>query len=76
MAKLNRKQIHDEVRAILDAHPGGMRWADVLKIIQAAHPETPSNSVRGATHVLFQGGDDIVKIARGTYQLAKYAEAD
>ncbi len=76
MAKLNRKQIHDEVRTILDAHPGGMRWADVLKIIRAAHPETPSNSVRGATHVLFQGADDIVKIARGTYQLAKYTEAD
>ncbi|MFT3976844.1 MAG: hypothetical protein QM688_06995 [Sphingomonas bacterium] len=76
MAKLNRKQIHDEVRIILDAHPGGLRWADVLKMIEAAHPETPSNSIRGATHVLFQGADDIIKIARGTYQLAKYAEAD
>jgi len=76
LAKLNRKQIHDEVRVILDRHPGGLRWAEVLKLIAAAHPETPSNSVRGATHVLFQGADDIVKIARGTYQLAKYAEAD
>lgn len=76
MAKLNRKQIQDEVRVILDRHPGGLRWAEVLKLIAAAHPETPSNSVRGATHVLFQGADDIVKIARGTYQLAKYAEAD
>lgn len=76
MAKLNRKQIHDEVRVILNQYPGGLRWADVLKMIAAAHPETPSNSVRGATHVLFQGADDIVKIARGTYQLAKYAEAD
>ncbi|WP_076072937.1 hypothetical protein [Sphingomonas montana] len=76
MAKLNRRQIHDEVRALLDQHPGGLRWADVLRPVIAAHPETPSNSIRGATHLLFQGADDIVKIARGTYQLAKYAEAD
>lgn len=76
MAKLNRKQIHDEVRVILDQHPGGLRWAEVLRLIAAAHPETPSNSVRGATHLLFQGADDIVKIARGTYQLARYAEAE
>ena len=76
MATLNRKQIHDEVRVILDQHPGGLRWAEVLRLIAAAHPETPSNSVRGATHLLFQGADDIVKIARGTYQLARYAEAE
>lgn len=76
MAKLSSKQIHGEVRQILDQHPGGLRWAEVLKLIAAAHPETPWNTLRGATHALFQSGDGIVKIARGTYQLAKYAEAE
>jgi hypothetical protein len=76
LAKLNRTQIQEEARAFLAANPGGMRWAEVLKAIGAAHPETPANSIRGATHVLFQGANDIVKIARGTYQLARFAEAD
>ncbi|PTQ12163.1 hypothetical protein CLG96_06295 [Sphingomonas oleivorans] len=76
MAKLNRKQIHDRARATLEAHPGGMRWADILKIIHANDPETPANSIQGALHILFQTADDIVKIARGTYQLAKFVDAD
>ena len=76
MAKLSSKQIHGEVRQILDQHPGGLRWAEVLKLIAAAHPETPWNTLRGAAHALFQSGDGIGKIARGTYQRAKYAEAE
>lgn len=76
MAKLNRKQIEDATRAVLERHPGGVRWAEVLKAVSAEHPETPPNSIRGATHHLFQRGDGIVKIARGTYQLARYVEAD
>ena len=76
MAKLNRKQIEDATRAVLERHPGGVRWAEVLKAVAADHPETPLNALRGATHQLFQRGDGIVKIARGTYQLARFAEAD
>lgn len=76
MAKLNRKQIEDATRTVLERHPGGVRWAEVLKAVAAEHPETPFNSIRGATHNLFQRGDGIVKIARGTYQLARFADAD
>lgn len=76
MAKLNRKQIEDATRAVLERHPGGVRWAEVLKAVSAEHPETPPNSIRGATHHLFQRGEGIVKIARGTYQLARFADAD
>lgn len=74
MAKLNRRQIEDATRAVLERHPGGVRWAEVLKAVAADHPETPLNSIRGATHHLFQRGDGIVKIARGTYQLARFAD--
>lgn len=76
MAKLNRAQIEDATRAVLERHPGGVRWAEVLKSVAADHPETPLNSIRGATHHLFQRGGDIVKIARGTYQLSRFADAD
>ncbi|MFC7535918.1 hypothetical protein ACFQPG_00885 [Sphingomonas sp. GCM10030256] len=76
MVKLNRRQIEDATRAVLERHPGGVRWAEVLKAVAADHPETPLNSIRGATHHLFQRGDGIVKIARGTYQLARFADTD
>ena len=76
MARLSGKQIQAEARAVLNAHPEGLRWAEVLKAIGGAHPETPANTIRGATHQLFHGGDGIVKIARGTYQLAVHADAD
>lgn len=76
MAKLNRRQIEEATRAVLERHPGGARWAEVLKAVASDHPETPLNSIRGATHNLFQRGDGIVKIARGTYQLAHFADAD
>lgn len=76
MAKLNRKQIQDRAREILEAESGGARWGEILKHIHSAEPETPPNSIHGAIQVLFQSADDIVKVARGTYQLAKYVDAD
>ncbi len=76
MVKLNRKQIQDEVRELLERAPRGIRWSDMLKAVHAAHPETPLNSIQGATLALLNGDTDIVKVARGTYQLAKYQDAD
>lgn len=76
MAKLNRKQIQDRAREILEAESGGVRWGEILQLIHRSDPETPPNSIHGAIQVLFQSADDIVKVARGTYQLAKYVDAD
>ena len=76
MVKLNRKQIHERAREILEAEIGGVRWSDFLKQIHASAPETPLNSIHGAIQILFQSSDDIVKVAKGTYQLAKYVDAD
>lgn len=76
MAKLNRNQIQQQARAMLESSPGGTRWGELLKSIHAAHPETPQNSIHGAIQVMMQSNDDIIKVARGTYQLLRYAEAD
>lgn len=76
MAKLNRKQIHGRAREILEVATGGIRWGELLKLIHVPDPETPPNSIHGALQILFQSSDDIVKVARGTYQLAKYVDAD
>lgn len=77
MAKLNRKQIQARAFELLEETVGGMRWGQLLKIIHAADPETPPNTIHGALQTLFTiKSDEIVKVARGTYQLAKYQDAD
>lgn len=74
--KLNRKEIHARALAILEAEVGGIRWGELLKRIHSEAPDTPPNSIHGAIQILFQSDDDIIKVARGTYQLSKYADAD
>ncbi len=71
MAKLNRKQIQDRAREILEVESGGIRWGEILKLIHGPDPETPPNSIHGAIQVLFQSSDDIVKVARGTGTLTE-----
>ena len=73
--KLNRSQIQARTRDLLEQESGGLRWGEILKRIHAEAPETPQNSIHGAIQVLFQSSEEIRKIARGTYQLSKYAEA-
>lgn len=74
--KYNRKQIQASAREILDKQVGGIRWGEMLKLIHAEAPETPPNSIHGALQSLFQSDASIIKIARGTYQLEKYATAE
>ena len=76
MPKLNRKQIQDEAVALLQAAPGGIRWSELLKALTTANPDTPPNSIRGATHQLFATDDRIEKVARGTYRLAALSDAE
>jgi hypothetical protein len=75
MAKRNRKQIQDDALRILDEAVGGIRWADLLRKVYADDRETPYNSVHGAIHALLTTNRDIIKVARGIYQLSRYQEA-
>jgi len=76
LAKLNRNQIQERAREILEAHPGGVRWGEIIQLIHSVDPETPQNSIHGSIQVLFQSANDVVKVARGTYQLAKFVDAE
>lgn len=76
MPKLNRKQIQDATVALLQEEPGGIRWSEVLKRLAGAYPETPPNTIRGATHALFSSDARIDKVAKGIYRLASVADVD
>lgn len=75
--KLNRSEIHQRALAVLESHPLGIRWVDLLRAVEAGAPETPHNSIHGGIHnLLTTRSSEIVKVARGTYQLAKFVNAD
>lgn len=77
MAKLNRQQIFERALAVLEDHPLGIRWSELLRIVEAGTPDTPHNSVHGGLHnLLTTRTDEIIKIARGTYQLRKFVEVE
>lgn len=62
---------------VLETHPQGIRWMELLRKVEADSPETPHNSVHGSIHsLLTTRTSEIIKVARGTYQLAKFVEAD
>jgi hypothetical protein len=75
--RLNRQQIHEKALQVLEENPQGIRWMDLLRAVKAQSPETPHNSVHGGVHnLLTTRTTEIVKVARGTYQLAKFVDAD
>ncbi|MBV1834785.1 hypothetical protein [Novacetimonas pomaceti] len=74
MGKLNRTQIQQIASEILEKESGGIRWGEMLKRICLISPQTPPNSIHGALHALLTNSGEIVKVARGTYQLLKYQD--
>ena len=75
--KLNRQQIHERALKLLEENPQGVQWSYLLRAVASSTPETPQNSIQGGLHnLLTTRSSEIVKVARGTYQLAKFVEAD
>jgi len=77
VTKLNRAQIQALAIQVLEEHSQGIRWTDLLRAVESRAPETPHNSIHGGLHnLLTKHTSEIVKIARGTYQLAKFVNAE
>lgn len=67
--KLNTKQIKALAKEKLGASAGGLRWSKLLGEISEEYPNTPFNTIRGATQTLFKNDTDIIKISKGVYSL-------
>ena len=65
MVKLNRQEIHERALSVLESHPQGIRWSDLLREVKAGAQETPHNSVHGGVHnLLTTRTSEILKVAR------------
>ncbi|BCB17663.1 hypothetical protein [Bosea sp. ANAM02] len=74
--KLSRIQIQEIGLKLLSESPGGIRWVEILTAIKQQSPETPHNSIQGAIHNMLTSNPDIIKVARGTYQLSVKNDAE
>ncbi|WP_306223616.1 hypothetical protein [Bosea beijingensis] len=74
--KLSRIQIQEIGLKILANSQGGIRWVEILTAIKQQNPETPHNSIQGAVHHMLVNNPDIIKVARGTYQLSVKNDAE
>src|SRR5206468_1879378 len=69
MAKLSVKDIQAEALKIIQAHPGGIRYSDLITKILELSPETPRNTVGGSVWNLDAVRPDAVrKPSRGLFQ--------
>ncbi len=76
MAKLSVKEIQAEALKIIAAHPGGIRYSDLISKILELSPETPRNTITGSVWNLDTlRPDSVRKPSRGLYQPSGGAQA-
>jgi hypothetical protein len=69
MAKLSGREIQTEAVKIIRAHPGGIRFTELVNQVVQSHPETPRNTVMGSVWNLDAlRPDEVRKPSRGLYQ--------
>jgi hypothetical protein len=67
VAKLSSKEIRELAKARLKESDEGVRWTTLVKDLAAANPETPVNTIWGATQQLFKNDPNVQKISKGIY---------
>jgi len=71
MAKLGTNQIRELAKSVIADRPGGIRYAELVKVIAASSPETPVNTIHGSTWDLAtRFPTEIIKPSRGLFQPA------
>lgn len=68
MAKLSTSEIKDLAKKLIAQNPGGIRYAELVRRIQAEAPETPVNTINGSIWNLdTQFPTEISKPSRGLF---------
>jgi hypothetical protein len=71
-----KELIVNEVVAILDFEPDGMKAADLVKEVKSRVNDISESNIKTYLPILAQSSDIISKLRRGTYILSKYVDAD
>lgn len=69
MAKLSGDEVQRRAKEIIRARPGGIRFAELVAVIEKEHPQTPHGTVTGNTwrlHEMFPS--EVEKPSRGLFR--------
>lgn len=73
MAKTITAQINETALRLLDQNPDGVRWTDLLELIQESDPSFHPKTVNGCVWKLVENyPDQVYKPKRGLFRLKKY----
>jgi len=67
-----KDRVFEIAQTILDDHPQGLRWSELLRAIKASDPSLKRNTVHGSVYALVTTSGLIDKPAKGVYRLIKY----
>lgn len=66
-------QINTTALKLLEKNPEGIRWSELLKKIEAAHPDFHPKTINGCVWKLTEKFPDTVyKPSKGLFRLVKY----
>lgn len=67
-----KDRVFEIAQNILNDHPQGLRWSELLRAIKESDPSLKRNTVHGSAYALVTTSGLIDKPAKGVYRLAKY----
>ena len=66
-------RINARALELLDEHPEGLRWAELLRLLEASDPTWHPKTVNGCVWKLVEKHpDQVYKPAKGLFRLVKY----
>ena len=69
-------RINTKALELLEAHPDGIRWTDLLKMIEEWDPNLHPKTVNGCIWKLVENyPDQVYKPEKGLFRLLKYKKA-
>jgi len=70
----NKERIHKKAIEILADHPNGVRYSELVSLLQTALPDVPKNTIHGNIWNLETLVTDVVKPSRGLFLHAKFSD--
>lgn len=68
------QQINEKALALLNEHPEGIRWAEMIKKLEKAFPDFHPKTINGCVWKLTEKySDQIYKPEKGLFRLKKYS---
>ena len=79
MSKFNTKtitgRIYTTIFELLEAHPEGVRWTDLLKLIEKSDPNLHPKTINGCVWKLTEKyPNEVYKPEKGLFRLKKFAK--